>query len=260
MKDTLRSIDLIYGYCDLLDKVKDVNLRRAQKLEQLEVNLFSRDLESASETNRNFLGAPDQLLHPSPSRVMKHQVTQTQLNIAAMIEQKYRADSLTDQLEIKKFKLQEYFDQLERNFIVSEKQIELKRQELIQRERDMELKGHELMLREKKINEYPMSCLKSDQNMVEFIGEMYKDLEKKIEEGEPGSAMSRDGPMPKSREDMTFLSFLKLDRNQTLMNKLKEMQITQSKPYKQSSVESPDSWRREDPGADQSHILIQRMY
>ena len=127
MKDTLRSLDMLYGYCDLLDKVKDVNVRRAQKLEQLEVNLFSRDLESASETNRNFLGTPDGLLHSSPSKVMKHQVTQTRLNIAAMIEQKYRADSLTDQLEIKKFKLQEYFDQLERNFIVSEKQIELKR-------------------------------------------------------------------------------------------------------------------------------------
>lgn len=37
-----------------------------------------------------------------------------------MVEQKYRSDSLVDQLEIKKFKLQEYFDQLEKNFIISE--------------------------------------------------------------------------------------------------------------------------------------------
>lgn len=33
MKDMLRAIDMIYGYCDLLDKVKDINLRRAEKLE-----------------------------------------------------------------------------------------------------------------------------------------------------------------------------------------------------------------------------------
>jgi len=29
----LKAIDLIYGYCDLLDKVKDISLQRAQKLE-----------------------------------------------------------------------------------------------------------------------------------------------------------------------------------------------------------------------------------
>lgn len=75
MKDTLRSVDLIYAYCDILDKVKDMNVKRAQKLEQLEVKLFSRELESASETNRHFLGAQEIVYSQNQTKLMKHQVT-----------------------------------------------------------------------------------------------------------------------------------------------------------------------------------------
>ena len=52
------------------------------------------------------------------------------MNIASMAEQKFRSDSLADQLEVKKFKLQEYFDQLEKDFIINEKQIEVERQDV----------------------------------------------------------------------------------------------------------------------------------
>lgn len=86
MRDTLRSVDLIYAYCDILDKVKDVNIKRAQKLEQLEVKLFSRELETASETNRYLLGNQDVMFSHNNQKVMKNQVTQTQVNIAAIIE------------------------------------------------------------------------------------------------------------------------------------------------------------------------------
>ena len=53
MKDMIRGIDMIYAYCDLLDKVKDINLRRANKLEQIEINLFSREVDNVQEKSKS---------------------------------------------------------------------------------------------------------------------------------------------------------------------------------------------------------------
>lgn len=85
--------------------------------------------------------------------------------------------------------------------------------------------------------------------------DLYKDIEKKIDDGDPQSAFSIERPQLNSRNDMTFNSFLKSERNQSIINKLREVHLSLPSKglLKSSYTESPDAWRHEDSAIMQDY-------
>lgn len=81
LNDALKGIDTMYAYCELLDRVKDVNTSRAKKLEQFEIDLFSREVDVLDNYNRK---------PPSQPRRKVNRGAQTSLNATELLEKKTR--------------------------------------------------------------------------------------------------------------------------------------------------------------------------
>lgn len=128
--------------------------------------------------------------------------------------------------------MQEHFDQQEKNQIVIEKRLELRQEDILQKERDLTTDKEHLMEQKTKLDDYPLSCLKNNHLVVDYINELYKELDKKLDtNAEPGSASqsimnSVDGLSPhtaESRENLSFLQFLNNDRNRSILQKIPDI-------------------------------------
>ena len=128
--------------------------------------------------------------------------------------------------------MQEHFDQQEKNQIVIEKRLELRQEDILQKERDLVTDKEQLMEQKAKLDDYPLSCLKNNHLVVDYINELYKELDKKLDaNAEPGSASqsimnSVDGLSPhtaESRENLSFLQFLNNDRNRSILQKIPDI-------------------------------------
>jgi len=70
--------------------------------------------------------------------------------------------------------MQEHFDQQEKNQIVIEKRLELRQEDILQKERDLVTDKEQLMQQKAKLDDYPLSCLKNNHLVVDYINKLYK--------------------------------------------------------------------------------------